>query len=140
MERGGRIKTGGFQRNENMFGLSYIKPDLSRESVRRAGGGTGLSLRDRDGMGRPVHLWPISTRRAVKAGRVRGAEGRSVLFQLSFSSPPLSTPVSIPSSRGKQGGKFTPGALSTAFGWVSTTSACCPPHHRWGWRRLPCRQ
>lgn len=32
----------------------------------------GLALRNGDGMGTPVHLWPTSTRRAVKAGRVRG--------------------------------------------------------------------
>lgn len=59
-----------------MFGLSYIKLDLSRRSVRRAGGGMGLALRNGDGMGTPVHLWPTSTRRAVKAGRARGVTPR----------------------------------------------------------------
>lgn len=31
----------------------------------------GLVLRDSNGMGRPVHLWPVSSRRALKAGRAR---------------------------------------------------------------------
>ena len=82
-----------------MFGLSYIKPDLSRRSVRRTGRDMGLALRDGGGMGRPVHRWPVSSRRTIKAGRARGVtprDGAGPRAGLCSSSCPPPAPLFLP--------------------------------------------
>lgn len=66
------MKTGGFWRKGSAFGLRYIKPDLSRRSVRRTGRDVGLALKDGDGMGRPVYLWPASSPGPLKLGERGG--------------------------------------------------------------------
>lgn len=116
-----------------MFGLSYIKFDLSRRSIRRTGRDMGLALRDGDRVGRPVHLWPVSSGRAAKDGRVRGVTPWDIAelwTGLCFSSYPPPAPISLSLSPSPPAQGVTPGVRSTACGLVSTTSACCLSHHQ----------